>query len=310
MSTWFYFHNGQQEGPVTDEAFRDLVQKGQVAPTDLVWRQGMPDWVALQTLYGQAQPAQVQQQPAVQQQPQHQQAAHQFGPAPANQWQPAPGPSGQPQTGGQTMSLGAPRGAAKAYAIALGVFLGLYVLSLVLLGAIGATFSSANPEQIMTALAARGTVAQLVTSILIFAAWLVLILAGACWQYHANVNLRVARLQGTPSPLGSVFWWYIPLINWVMPVISLSGTTKASVALANGRDAWKNEATTGIFKAWAGAYILAVVSWVLLLVLSVAGSTTGAGIFLLLMILAWLAAAILLAVLFSSITRLQERFVR
>ena len=320
MSTWFYFRNGQQEGPVADDAFRDLVQKGQVAATDLVWRQGMQDWVPLQTLYAPPQ-AQAQPQPAVQQhqpqqhQPQQQQPqqqpAHQFGPAPTNQWQqPAPGPSAQPQTGGLTMSLGAPRSASKAYAIALGLFLGLYVLSLVLLGSIGASLSSANAEQIMTALATRGSIAQLVVSILIFAAWLVLILAGACWQYHANVNLRVARLQGTPGPLASVFWWFIPIVNWVMPVLSLAGTTKASVALANGRDDWKSASTTGVFKAWAAAYIVTVVSWVLLFVLSFAGSTTGAGIFLILMAIAWLVSAILLAVLFASVTKLQERFVR
>ncbi|KAB2849019.1 MAG: DUF4339 domain-containing protein [Hyphomicrobiaceae bacterium] len=310
MSTWFFYRNGQQQGPVTDEVFRQLVQSGQVGPSDLVWREGMQEWLPLQTLAAQHQQRAQSQQQAVE--PQHQQPAHQFGPAPTNQYQPQPGPStsAQPQTGGQFMSASTPRSAAKAYAIALAAFLGLYVLSLILLGSIGGTLTTANPEQALTALVKGGSIAQLIVSILIFAAWLVLILAGACWQYHANTNLRVARLQGTPNPLGSVFWWYIPLVNWVMPIISLAGTTKASVALANGRDAWRNESTTGVFKAWAAAFILSVVCWLLFLALALAGSSGTSFVFLALFVIAWLIAAILLAVLFSSITTLQEKFVR
>ncbi len=41
---WYYAQRGKQAGPIDPETLRRLLQSGQVAPTDLVWREGMATW--------------------------------------------------------------------------------------------------------------------------------------------------------------------------------------------------------------------------------------------------------------------------
>jgi hypothetical protein len=43
--TWYYAQNNQQLGPVTLDALRQMVAGGQVGPADLVWTQGMAQWL-------------------------------------------------------------------------------------------------------------------------------------------------------------------------------------------------------------------------------------------------------------------------
>jgi hypothetical protein len=43
--SWYYAQNNQQLGPVTLDALRSMVASGQVGAADLVWKQGMPQWV-------------------------------------------------------------------------------------------------------------------------------------------------------------------------------------------------------------------------------------------------------------------------
>jgi hypothetical protein len=45
MSEWHYSKNNQQLGPVTSTQLRQLAGSGQIHPTDMVWKDGMPDWV-------------------------------------------------------------------------------------------------------------------------------------------------------------------------------------------------------------------------------------------------------------------------
>ncbi len=45
MNSWYYAKDGQQNGPVPLEDLVRLVGTGTVAPTDLVWREGMKDWL-------------------------------------------------------------------------------------------------------------------------------------------------------------------------------------------------------------------------------------------------------------------------
>ena len=47
---WYYVQAGQRLGPVSVETQRSLVSAGAVAGTDLVWRDGMPDWVTAGTI--------------------------------------------------------------------------------------------------------------------------------------------------------------------------------------------------------------------------------------------------------------------
>jgi hypothetical protein len=41
---WFYSKNGQQLGPISDEEIVNLSKSGGLTATDLVWKEGMPDW--------------------------------------------------------------------------------------------------------------------------------------------------------------------------------------------------------------------------------------------------------------------------
>jgi uncharacterized protein DUF4339 len=45
-SAWYFSKHGTQLGPVSSSQLRQLVHTGQVLPTDLIWKEGMPTWVA------------------------------------------------------------------------------------------------------------------------------------------------------------------------------------------------------------------------------------------------------------------------
>lgn len=44
-TNWFYGRGGQQNGPVTAAQMKNLITRGQIAPADMVWREGMPNWI-------------------------------------------------------------------------------------------------------------------------------------------------------------------------------------------------------------------------------------------------------------------------
>lgn len=45
---WHYARHNRQEGPVTLAELQRRYESGQVAPTDLVWTEGMAEWIAAQ----------------------------------------------------------------------------------------------------------------------------------------------------------------------------------------------------------------------------------------------------------------------
>jgi hypothetical protein len=47
---WFYSVGDTRQGPVTEDDLKRLVADGQLKPTDLVWRDGMADWVEARTV--------------------------------------------------------------------------------------------------------------------------------------------------------------------------------------------------------------------------------------------------------------------
>lgn len=47
---YYVGQNGQQIGPVTRQQILEALAAGQARPTDLVWKQGMPDWAPIQSL--------------------------------------------------------------------------------------------------------------------------------------------------------------------------------------------------------------------------------------------------------------------
>ena len=46
---WYYAHDGQQQGPVSEEQLATLVRTGVIGASNLVWRDGLPDWGPLGT---------------------------------------------------------------------------------------------------------------------------------------------------------------------------------------------------------------------------------------------------------------------
>lgn len=51
-SAWYVSINGESQGPFADAQLRELVSTGRLGPSDLVWRDGMAEWVGAGTLKG------------------------------------------------------------------------------------------------------------------------------------------------------------------------------------------------------------------------------------------------------------------
>jgi len=51
-SEWLYFKNGQQVGPVGTAQLKHLAGTGELSPGDLVWREGMAEWIAASEVKG------------------------------------------------------------------------------------------------------------------------------------------------------------------------------------------------------------------------------------------------------------------
>lgn len=47
---WFYSVGDSRQGPVTELDLKGLAADGRLKPTDLVWKDGMPDWVEARTV--------------------------------------------------------------------------------------------------------------------------------------------------------------------------------------------------------------------------------------------------------------------
>jgi hypothetical protein len=42
---WYYSKNGTQLGPITGDELRAKIGSGEISPADLVWKEGMSDWL-------------------------------------------------------------------------------------------------------------------------------------------------------------------------------------------------------------------------------------------------------------------------
>jgi hypothetical protein len=49
---WHYTKNGQRFGPVSGQQLKELAAKGGIGPDDLVWKEGMPQWVPASKIKG------------------------------------------------------------------------------------------------------------------------------------------------------------------------------------------------------------------------------------------------------------------
>lgn len=52
MNSWFYLKEDKQGGPLSDLGLWDLFTRGELSPTALVWREGMPQWVPASSIEG------------------------------------------------------------------------------------------------------------------------------------------------------------------------------------------------------------------------------------------------------------------
>ncbi len=50
MAQWYYGSSAGQHGPVDENELRAMIASGGVGPQTLVWREGMSDWVPLQSV--------------------------------------------------------------------------------------------------------------------------------------------------------------------------------------------------------------------------------------------------------------------
>jgi hypothetical protein len=51
-SQWYYQRNGEKSGPYSSGQLKALADAGQIAPVDLIWKNGMAGWVPAQNLKG------------------------------------------------------------------------------------------------------------------------------------------------------------------------------------------------------------------------------------------------------------------
>jgi hypothetical protein len=49
---WYYAQDGQQAGPVSAEQLQRLARSGRIRDTDLVWREGLPQWIQARSVGG------------------------------------------------------------------------------------------------------------------------------------------------------------------------------------------------------------------------------------------------------------------
>ena len=53
MAQWYAQLGGQRYGPVSEDEMKSWIAQGRVRPTDFVWSEGMPNWVAAGVAFAQ-----------------------------------------------------------------------------------------------------------------------------------------------------------------------------------------------------------------------------------------------------------------
>jgi hypothetical protein len=52
MAEWYYAQNNQQQGPVSATELKQMAAAGELRPADLIWREGMQDWIPASSAKG------------------------------------------------------------------------------------------------------------------------------------------------------------------------------------------------------------------------------------------------------------------
>src|SRR5204863_8389161 len=57
QTQWYLARDGQQFGPLSDTELAKFIELGDLQPTDLLWREGLPDWRPAMVVYPPRKPA-------------------------------------------------------------------------------------------------------------------------------------------------------------------------------------------------------------------------------------------------------------
>ena len=49
---WYYGRDGQHAGPVTSQKLKELVDNGDLQPSDLIWKEGLSEWITAKKVKG------------------------------------------------------------------------------------------------------------------------------------------------------------------------------------------------------------------------------------------------------------------
>ena len=52
MAEWHYSRGNEQHGPVSSAQLKQMAAAGELLPTDLIWKDGMPGWIAAGKIKG------------------------------------------------------------------------------------------------------------------------------------------------------------------------------------------------------------------------------------------------------------------
>jgi len=57
QTQWYLARDGQQFGPLSDTELAKFIELGHLQPTDLLWREGFPDWRPAMVVFPPRKPA-------------------------------------------------------------------------------------------------------------------------------------------------------------------------------------------------------------------------------------------------------------
>ena len=103
MAEWYVGQGGQQKGPLSEADLKAMLARGEIAPADLVWKDGMAEWKAISTL-PELRPAPAA--PAAPPPPAPAPPPPAYAPPPAPAYAPAPPPAPAPVADTSSWSIG------------------------------------------------------------------------------------------------------------------------------------------------------------------------------------------------------------
>ncbi len=226
---WFYLRNNQPVGPMTREQMRELAGQGQLQPTDLVWREGMADWLPASSV------------------------SELMGHAASPYEAPRSTPPRLPLDRRFVDQSGRVR-----------LLVMLLILALIMeavMSALDVAGSLLYPQwNRMDAEPTGGEAALLGLAVILslgfLAVFVTTVVVFCKWAYRANRNARALGVEDMKhSPGWTVGWWFIPIANLFKPYMAITEIARASDPDAAARD-WHDLPLPSIFGWWWAAWLV------------------------------------------------------